>query len=61
VGFAVALSAIWPPVVATQYRRLISTVYTPQAADQWIASYNAALRARLGLTEADVQNIDLAP
>jgi hypothetical protein len=61
VGFAVAFSAIWPPVVATQRRTLISTVYTPEAADKWIVSYNSALRARLGLTEADVQSIDLAP
>jgi hypothetical protein len=61
IGFAVGLSAIVPPVVATERRTLISAVYTPEAADRWIASYNAALRARLGLTQADVQSIDLAP
>lgn len=60
LGGTAGVASCWlPPVLAHQYRGSIARSYVPSEVDRRIEAYNASLRADLGLTEADVKDIDL--
>jgi hypothetical protein len=56
VGIA---EAFLVPLATERRHQLIHRFYSPTEADRWIEGYNARLRDSLGLSEADVQGIDL--
>ena len=57
-GLVLAASAAIPPATYGAHNRIIGKIYTTDDADRWIASYNAALGTRLGLSEQEVAPID---
>ncbi len=60
IGATTAASvAVLASPLAQQRQRSVPRYYEPSAADSWIEKHNAKLREELGLSETDVQQIDL--
>jgi hypothetical protein len=63
VGFTGALTTatialVLPPITRVR-QQYVHRYYTPADADRWIESHNKKIRDELGLSDSDVQGIDL--